>query len=250
MDSKTGQVRFALTDVCGGQGVECLQGSGEIAAATSRAYKSTVTLAYVTGRSVGIGAYCSRLCQRVIQHNDAPLILTGASALNKVLGREVYTSNAQIGGPKVMANNGVSHMVVPDDARREQHPAMAVLCPGEEGRASAVHPAEGRRVRHHPSACWVHLRECAARSEGDASALLRPWVVHGGDDGLGQERGHGQGTPSEGSPSAPSRLRRARARRLSPRIRRLRELKSRRRRRRVRFGSPTVRSRRLRPSGT
>ena len=63
------------------------------------------------------GAYCSRLCQRVIQHNDAPLILTGASALNKVLGREVYTSNAQIGGPKVMANNGVSHMVVPDDVR-------------------------------------------------------------------------------------------------------------------------------------
>jgi acetyl-CoA carboxylase/biotin carboxylase 1 len=117
VDGETGQVRFALTDVCGGQGVECLQGSGEIAAATSRAYKSTVTMAYVTGRSVGIGAYCSRLCQRVIQHADAPLILTGASALNKVLGREVYTSNAQIGGPKVMANNGVSHMVVPDDVR-------------------------------------------------------------------------------------------------------------------------------------
>jgi acetyl-CoA carboxylase/biotin carboxylase 2 len=55
VDEETGEVRFALTDVCGGQGVECLQGSGEIAAATSRAYKSTVTMAYVTGRSVGIG---------------------------------------------------------------------------------------------------------------------------------------------------------------------------------------------------
>ena len=34
-----GEVRWRLTDVCGGQGVECLQGSGEIAAATSpRAY--------------------------------------------------------------------------------------------------------------------------------------------------------------------------------------------------------------------
>ena len=117
VDDETGEVRFALTDVCGGQGVECLQGSGEIASATSRAYKSTVTMAYVTGRSVGIGAYCSRLCQRVIQHTDAPLILTGASALNKVLGREVYTSNAQIGGPRVMGANGVSHVVVSDDVR-------------------------------------------------------------------------------------------------------------------------------------
>ena len=113
----SGEVRWRLTDVCGGQGVECLQGSGEIAAATSRAYKSTVTLAYVTARSVGIGAYCSRLCQRVIQHAEAPLILTGASALNKVLGREVYTSNAQIGGPRVMGANGVSHLIVQDDVR-------------------------------------------------------------------------------------------------------------------------------------
>ena len=109
------EIHYALTDVCGGQSVECLQGSGEIAAATSRAYKHTVTMAYVTGRSVGIGAYCSRLCQRVVQHVDAPLILTGASALNKVLGREVYTSNSQIGGPKVMGANGVSHLTVPDD---------------------------------------------------------------------------------------------------------------------------------------
>ena len=109
------EVHYALTDVCGGQSVECLQGSGEIAAATSRAYKSTVTIAYVTGRSVGIGAYCSRLCQRVVQQVDAPLILTGASALNKVLGREVYTSNAQIGGSKVMGSNGVSHLTVLDD---------------------------------------------------------------------------------------------------------------------------------------
>ena len=109
------EIHYALTDVCGGQSVECLQGSGEIASATSRAYKNTVTIAYVTGRSVGIGAYCSRLCQRVVQQVDAPLILTGASALNKVLGREVYTSNAQIGGPKVMGANGVSHLTVLDD---------------------------------------------------------------------------------------------------------------------------------------
>jgi hypothetical protein len=35
-----------------------------------------------------------------------PLILTGYGALNKLMGREVYTSNDQLGGPQVMAPNG------------------------------------------------------------------------------------------------------------------------------------------------
>ena len=110
-----GAVRYRIVDVFGGCGVECLRGSGMIATATSAAYDETVTLTYVTGRSVGIGAYISRLSQRIIQHESAPLLLTGAAALNKVLGRQVYSSNAQIGGPKVMHNNGVSHQVVTDD---------------------------------------------------------------------------------------------------------------------------------------
>ena len=37
------------------------------------------------------------------------------TALNKVLGREVYTSNAQLGGIQIMHNNGISHDVVSDD---------------------------------------------------------------------------------------------------------------------------------------
>ena len=110
-----GQVRWRLVDVYGGVGVECLQGSGMIASVTSKARAETTTLTYVTGRSVGIGAYVARLGARIIQHKDAPLILTGASALNKLLGREVYSSNDQIGGPKVMGNNGVSNVVVEDD---------------------------------------------------------------------------------------------------------------------------------------
>jgi len=110
-----GEVRWQLKDIVGGVGVECLQGSGMIASITSLAYKETFTLTYVTARSVGIGAYCSRLGHRVIQHAEAPLILTGSSALNKLLGREVYTSNNQIGGPRVMGHNGVSHQIVPDD---------------------------------------------------------------------------------------------------------------------------------------
>lgn len=50
-----------------GIGVENLRGSGMIAGETSRAYDETFTLSYVTGRSVGIGAYLVRLGQRTIQ---------------------------------------------------------------------------------------------------------------------------------------------------------------------------------------
>ncbi len=47
-----------------------------------------------------------RLGQRVIQVENSHIILTGAGALNKVLGREVYSSNAQLGGIQIMHNNG------------------------------------------------------------------------------------------------------------------------------------------------
>ncbi|KAH8046018.1 acetyl-CoA carboxylase [Aureococcus anophagefferens] len=48
-----------------------LRGSGTIAGETSRAYQDGFTLSYVTGRSVGIGAYLVRLGQRTIQMNAA-----------------------------------------------------------------------------------------------------------------------------------------------------------------------------------
>ena len=109
---------WALTDVIGtkhGIGVENLQGSGKIAGETSAAYDEIFTLSYVTGRSVGIGAYLVRLGQRVIQMKEGPIILTGYSALNKLLGRDVYTSQDQLGGPQIMFPNGVAHEIVEDD---------------------------------------------------------------------------------------------------------------------------------------
>ena len=109
---------WALSDVIGtkhGIGVENLQGSGKIAGETSAAYDEIFTLSYVTGRSVGIGAYLVRLGQRVIQMEQGPIILTGYSALNKLLGREVYNSQDQLGGPQIMFPNGVSHEIVEDD---------------------------------------------------------------------------------------------------------------------------------------
>ncbi|KAF2803362.1 uncharacterized protein BDZ99DRAFT_576252 [Mytilinidion resinicola] len=113
-----GEVRHKITTIIGqedGLGVESLRGSGLIAGETSRAYDDIFTITLVTCRSVGIGAYLVRLGQRAIQIEGQPIILTGAPAINKLLGREVYTSNLQLGGTQIMYKNGVSHMTANDD---------------------------------------------------------------------------------------------------------------------------------------
>ncbi|XP_005722276.1 acetyl-CoA carboxylase isoform X2 [Pundamilia nyererei] len=113
-----GESRYIITDIIGkddGLGVENLRGSGTIAGESSRAYEEIVTISLVTCRAIGIGAYLVRLGQRVIQVENSHIILTGSGALNKVLGREVYTSNNQLGGVQIMYNNGVAHTSVPDD---------------------------------------------------------------------------------------------------------------------------------------
>lgn len=113
-----GETRYRIQYIVGqedGLGVECLRGSGLIAGATSRAYKDIFTITLVTCRSVGIGAYLVRLGQRAIQIEGQPIILTGAPAINKLLGREVYTSNLQLGGTQIMYRNGVSHLTANDD---------------------------------------------------------------------------------------------------------------------------------------
>ncbi|PSN72199.1 hypothetical protein BS50DRAFT_569745 [Corynespora cassiicola Philippines] len=113
-----GEERYKITTIVGqedGLGVESLRGSGLIAGETSRAYEDIFTITLVTCRSVGIGAYLVRLGQRAIQIEGQPIILTGAQAINKLLGREVYTSNLQLGGTQIMYRNGVSHMTADDD---------------------------------------------------------------------------------------------------------------------------------------
>nr|XP_043881435.1 acetyl-CoA carboxylase isoform X2 [Solea senegalensis] len=113
-----GESRYIITDIIGqddGLGVENLRGSGTIAGESSQAYQEVITISMVTCRAIGIGAYLVRLGQRVIQVENSHIILTGAGALNKVLGREVYTSNNQLGGVQIMHNNGVTHTTVPDD---------------------------------------------------------------------------------------------------------------------------------------
>ena len=43
----------------------------------------------------------SKLTYWLLQVENSSIILTGAGALNKLLGREVYTSNTQLGGTQV-----------------------------------------------------------------------------------------------------------------------------------------------------
>ncbi|RYP33650.1 hypothetical protein DL766_003347 [Monosporascus sp. MC13-8B] len=116
--TEDGEKRHKITAIVGaedGLGVECLRGSGLIAGATSRAYNDIFTVTLITCRSIGIGAYLVRLGQRAVQIEGQPIILTGAGALNNLLGREVYTSNLQLGGTQIMYRNGVSHMTANDD---------------------------------------------------------------------------------------------------------------------------------------
>uniref|UniRef100_A0A8C2U8B6 Acetyl-CoA carboxylase alpha n=1 Tax=Coturnix japonica TaxID=93934 RepID=A0A8C2U8B6_COTJA len=113
-----GESRYKITDIIGkedGLGIENLRGSGMIAGESSLAYESIITINLVTCRAIGIGAYLVRLGQRTLQVENSHIILTGCGALNKVLGREVYTSNNQLGGIQIMHNNGVTHGTVCDD---------------------------------------------------------------------------------------------------------------------------------------
>lgn len=96
-----GEERYVISDIIGEEadlGVENLMGSGLIAGETSIAYNQIFTLTLVVGRTVGIGAYLVRLGQRTIQKTRmSPIILTGFQALNKLMGREIYTTNDQLG---------------------------------------------------------------------------------------------------------------------------------------------------------
>ncbi|KAI4986331.1 hypothetical protein ZWY2020_018961 [Hordeum vulgare] len=115
---ESGETRWVVDTIVGkedGLGCENLHGSGAIASAYSKAYREIFTLTFVTGKAVGIGAYLARIGMRCIQRLDQPIILTGFSPLNKLLGREVYSSQLQLGGPKIMAANGVAHLTVSDD---------------------------------------------------------------------------------------------------------------------------------------
>lgn len=102
---------FGNTD----SGPENLSFSALIAAETAKAQEEVFTLSYVTGMSVGVGAYLMELGGRVIQKRDSPILLTGFKVLNKLLQANIYTSNTEIGGFEVLGSNGVSDLEAYDE---------------------------------------------------------------------------------------------------------------------------------------
>ena len=102
-------------------GVKNLNGSALIASETAKSFDEIFTLTYVTGRSVGIGAYLTKIGVRTIQKRGSPIILTGAQALNKVLNKKLYKDNNEIGGVDIMKINSTSHLLVDTDLEAVQN---------------------------------------------------------------------------------------------------------------------------------
>ncbi len=89
-----------------------LDGSALLVSEMAKARNDIMTITFVVERTVGVGAYLARLSERIVQRSDSPILLTGYQAINKVLNRELYDSNIQLGGPIVMGNNGITHKTV------------------------------------------------------------------------------------------------------------------------------------------
>eukprot|EP00047_Mylnosiga_fluctuans_P011844 m.23124 g.23124 ORF g.23124 m.23124 type:complete len:2267 (+) comp3852_c0_seq1:80-6880(+) len=179
-----GETRYKIEDIYGmtdGIGVENLKGSGQIAGETSLANSDIVTISLTTCRTVGIGAYLVRLGQRTIQNDKSHIILTGAGALNKVLGREVYTSNLQLGGPQIMYNNGVSHLTVTNDFEgiRAMIQWLSYV-PERQGAALPLCPwiIDTRNVAHGPDSPDRDIQFTPTRTPYDPR-----WMLGGKQDG-------------------------------------------------------------------
>ena len=79
--------------------------------------------------------------------------LSGKDALNKLLGKSVYTSNDQLGGVQVMHPNGVSHLM----ARTDDEAACQILqwlsyVPKARGEALPIYPMGHSDVVERPVA--------------------------------------------------------------------------------------------------
>ena len=72
-----------------------------------------------------------------VQIEGQPFILTGAPAPNKVLGREVYASNLQLGGTQIMYKNDVSHLTASSDLEGT-HILQWLSCPKRQRRVLPI----------------------------------------------------------------------------------------------------------------
>ena len=93
-------------------GIVNLDGSALLVSEMAKARKEILTITFVIDRTVGVGAYLARLSERIVQRKDSSILLTGYQSINKVLGKDLYENNIQLGGYNIMSNNGISHKIV------------------------------------------------------------------------------------------------------------------------------------------
>lgn len=101
-------VRAILGD--GENNTESLEGSGMAGEAQDRAYRRIPTATIVMGPSVGITTYLAQWSKFIIMLKNSFLGLTGRLAINNTYGT-TYETEAEIHGPDVMSDNGVSSRV-------------------------------------------------------------------------------------------------------------------------------------------
>lgn len=115
LKAKTTGRPLTPTHIKKGFGPENLASAAIMAATVAKAQEMVPVWTIVSARSVGVGAYVSRLGNRILQRKDAPMLLTGINSLNSALGSDVYSSNDQIGGATLFASNGITHKVCDTD---------------------------------------------------------------------------------------------------------------------------------------
>ncbi len=136
--------RHKITNLIGmqdGLGVEWLKDSGLIASETFRAYNDIFTIALVTARSFGIGAYLVLLGRRAVQVEGQPIILPRLSTRFLV----VKSTPLQLGGTQIMYKDDVSHLTAASDLESAAHILKWFSITEIMGNWLPVHAAQGSR---------------------------------------------------------------------------------------------------------
>jgi acetyl-CoA carboxylase carboxyltransferase component len=141
------------------EGTAALGGYGRIFRETVALTGAVPQISVVSGASAGGGAYSPALTDVLVMTEDAAMFLTGPGIVREALGEDVDA--VTLGGPRVHEQNGVCHLVEPDELRaalrvREllsylpahagEAPPRAAAREPQPVDLDAVVPAEPRRV--------------------------------------------------------------------------------------------------------
>ena len=95
------------------EGMAALGGYGRIFRETVALTGAVPQISVVSGSSAGGGAYSPALTDVLVMTEDAAMFLTGPGIVREALGEDVDAMT--LGGPRVHEQNGVCHIVEPDE---------------------------------------------------------------------------------------------------------------------------------------